>query len=104
MLLRCTQATCSKQIVLSDRLSSIRTAHVSLCLQVTVPTEETASEEILAAAAGQEATVCMELWRADMLLGVAEVVEGCSITRVEPSVGLLLGTAHTALFQTNLEQ
>lgn len=78
-------------------------AHM-LLLQVTVPTEDMVSEEILAAAAGQEATVCMELWRADVLLGVAEVVEGCSITRVEPSVGLLFGTAHTALFQTNLDQ
>lgn len=62
------------------------------------------SEEVLTAAAGQEAVVYMELWRADLLLGVAEVSEDCSFARVEPTVGLLFGLAHTSLFQTNLSQ
>lgn len=46
----------------------------------------------------------LELWRADMLLGVAEVVEGCNLVRVEHSVGMLFGVSHTAIFQTNLTQ
>lgn len=68
-----------------------------------MPSEENVPEDVLAAA-GSDAVVLLELWRADMLLGVAEVVEGCNLCRVEPSVGMVFGVSHTALFNTNLEQ
>lgn len=46
----------------------------------------------------------IDLWRADMLLAVAEVVEGCSIVRAEQSMGLLFGTAHARMLHSNLNQ
>jgi hypothetical protein len=54
------------------------------------------------AAASADVVLFVELWRADMLMAVAEVVEGCSISRAEPSMGLVFGSSHHDLLHTGL--
>jgi hypothetical protein len=73
------------------------------CKQVTMPTDDVVPEGVLTAA-GEDAAVVLDLWRADMLLGVAEVVEGCTLVRVEPSVGLLLGVCSSRMLHSTLNQ
>lgn len=68
-----------------------------------MPTDDVVPEEVLIAA-GEEAAVVLDLWRADMLLGVAEVVEGCTLVRVEPSVGLLLGVNSSRMLNSTLNK
>jgi hypothetical protein len=46
----------------------------------------------------------IDLWRADVLMAIAEVVENCTIVRAEPSMGLVCGTTHTCMLHTNLNQ
>lgn len=76
---------------------------LALCEQVSMPTDDVVPEEVLIAA-GEEAAVVLDLWRADMLLGVAEVVEGCTLVRVEPSVGLLLGVNSSRMLNSTLNK
>jgi hypothetical protein len=68
-----------------------------------MPADDVVPEDVLFAA-GEEAAVVLDLWRADMLLGVAEVVEGCTLVRVEPSVGLLLGVNSSRMLNSTLNQ
>lgn len=96
-------ASCGGCIACAVMFSHCWSTCCTLSLQVALPTDDVLSEDVLAAA-GQDAAVLLELWRADMLLGVAEVVEGCNLVRVEHSVGMLFGVSHTAIFQTNLTQ
>lgn len=69
-------------------------------MQVIMPGDENVTEE--AASVSSEVALFLELWRADLLLAVAEVVEGCSVVRAEPSAGLVFGTSSQALLSGSL--
>ncbi|WIA28374.1 hypothetical protein OEZ86_010920 [Tetradesmus obliquus] len=85
------------------RQVSARSRLKAAIMTVSMPTDDVVPEEVLIAA-GEEAAVVLDLWRADMLLGVAEVVEGCTLVRVEPSVGLLLGVNSSRMLNSTLNK
>lgn len=67
-----------------------------------MPGDDSLAEET--AGASPDVALFIELWRADLLLGVAEVAEPCSIARTEPSMGLLFGIDQTRMLQHDLTQ
>lgn len=71
-------------------------------MQVALPGDESLPEETTAA--GLDVALFIDFWRADMLTAVAEVVEGCTIVRAEPSMGLLFSTTHTQMLHSNLSK
>lgn len=69
---------------------------------MTLPGDDTLPEE--AAEASADVALFIDLWRADVLLAVAEVVGNCSIVRAEPSMGLVFGSAHGQMLHSNLSK
>eukprot|EP00882_Tetradesmus_deserticola_P006573 GHRQ01006917.1.p1 GENE.GHRQ01006917.1~~GHRQ01006917.1.p1 ORF type:complete len:1485 (+),score=562.58 GHRQ01006917.1:723-5177(+) len=96
-----TSTTDSKRLMV--RQVSARSRLKAAIMTVSMPTDDVVPEDVLMAA-GEEAALVLDLWRADMLLGVAEVVEGCMLVRVEPSVGLLLGINSSRMLNSALNQ
>lgn len=71
-------------------------------LQVTMPGDDSLMEET--AGASPDVALFIELWRADLVLGVTEVAEHCSIARAEPGMGLLFGMDQARMVQHDLKQ
>lgn len=51
-----------------------------------------------------DSVLLLQLWHAEMLLGVAEVAGGCNLMRVEQSFGHLFGCLSAAMLNTDLNQ